>query len=652
MKRCSPDIRSLAINQLVEADGGPDAIRKLAKTVLEMDAADPGGLRLNTAVRQSMQPNWKAALFQMRSAGLLSRPTTHVKNIFGNMGAAIGAIPERYLAAGISKAFHNGEIDFGEANAVAHGFIQGNIDGIKMVSAGKEAAQNPELADLYALNRPGEMQYTNHLVPEAFGISSDNGFGKGMAYALKAIDLPHQALQLEDDFFKSIAYRQELNALAYREAKKSGLEGDEFIQRYNDIKNNPPESLQTEAFDFAKYQTFTNDLGPLAKKVHSAINSNYLLKAIVPYFKTPVNIFKYTFERTPLALTSNNIRADIRAGGARAAQAEARIALGSTFLAVGGMMVLSGRLTGAGPQDQRKKKLLRQTGWQPYSVKVGDKWVSYNGLEPFGTLVGLGADIGELTLGLDQEDQETITAAGAMAIAQNLASKTYLSGAFDFMAALDDGNFKSTPEGWLMGQAQTFYPYSSALRGATRANDPILRDTSADNPVGGIDEAASKFINQMRAKIPGLSDSLPPRLDLWGNEINVSSGFGALYDFASPFAASVDNPNKIEQAILDNDVSVSWPQKTIDGVRLTPQQFHDYSKRAGELAEKNLKSIVSSSGFKGLSIGPEGMQAILIKQGINQARDIAKKEMIAKDVGLRNSIFKKKTEKAAALSGQ
>ena len=40
MARCAPDIRSLAVQQLINADGGPDAIKKLARAVLDADG-DP-----------------------------------------------------------------------------------------------------------------------------------------------------------------------------------------------------------------------------------------------------------------------------------------------------------------------------------------------------------------------------------------------------------------------------------------------------------------------------------------------------------------------------------------------------------------------------------------------------------------------------------
>ncbi len=44
-------------------------------------------------------------------------------------------------------------------------------------------------------------------------------------------------------------------------------------------------------------------------------------------------------------------------------------------------------ITGGGPLDENQKKALMATGWQPYSFKVGDKYISYQRLDPLGMMV-------------------------------------------------------------------------------------------------------------------------------------------------------------------------------------------------------------------------------------------------------------------------
>lgn len=646
MARCAPDIRAQAIHELIQQDGGPDAVRKLAQSILDTKGSQLG---LNTMVRAAMKPTWMGALFQMRINGMLSSPKTHAVNIAGNKLIAMFAIPERAVAAGFSKAFHGGEITFGEVSAQAFGFMQGMRDGMKLLVRGAKA-EGSDVGDLYSMFKPTEHVFTDHLTPELFGATDASPFGKALAYAGKVLNVPTNLMGKADDYFKAVGYRMELNALAHRTATNEGLEGEAFIKRFNDILTDPPDDLKMAAFETARYQTFTNDLGKYGQKIQGTINSNYALKFVFPFVRTPTNILKYTFERTPLAVLSSSIRADIKAGGSRAAQAEARIALGSMMLMSAGYMALNGRITGNGSLDPDQRKIAMQTGWQPYSVKVGDRYYAYNRLEPLGMMLGLGADIAEMSGGMPQEDQEVVAMAAAMALAKNLASKTYLSGAFDLMAALDDGNYKSNIDSYIVNQTFTFVPFSSALRGVTRAVDPVLRDAKAqeDDPQA---QFVAEFVNSFRKNIPGQSDTLPARRDLWGEVIDQSSQFGFLYDLASPIATRISNPDPVDQVILDNQVSVSWPQRTINGVKLKPQEYAEYSEKAGRRAKAQLDQIVNSPGFRAMSDGPEGMKAEIIKRVISQARKAAQSEMIGANTELRNRIFLKKTTRVQSLVG-
>lgn len=645
--RCKPDIRAKAIHELLSSDGGADQIRKLAQAVV--DKGDTG-LGLNTMVREAMKPTWGGALMQIRINGLLSSPKTHAANILGNSIVAAMAVPERALAAGFSKAFHGGEITMGEVAAQSFGLVQGVKDGMRLMTLGKKAEGDEQVQDLFAMFRPTENMHTDHLTPELFGVDNGAALGTGLAYAGKAINVPTAMLGKADDFFKSVGYRMELNALAHRTATSEGLEGEAFIARMQDIKNNPPDDISMEAFDAARYQTFTNDLGKIGTKLQTAINSNYATKFVIPFVRTPTNILKYTFERTPLALASSAIRADIRAGGTRAATAQARIALGSTLLMMGGQMALSGRVTGNGSLNENQKKIARQSGWQPYSIKIGDRYYAYNRLEPLGTLLGLGADIAEMSGGLDADEQENVILAASMALAKNMASKTYLSGVFDFMAAFDDGNFHSDIDKYVVNQSFTFAPFSSLIRQTARATDPIIRDSKA---LEGDAETQliMEFVNSWRKNIPGMSDELPERRDLWGEVINQSSGFGMLYDMASPIATRIHDPDPIEQAILDNEVSISWPRREIQGVKLTPEQYSRYSEVAGKLAKENLSNIVGTPSFNGLSDGAEGMKAQIIQRMVGQSRKIAANQMLQEFDGLQEKIMQLKLEKVKKLTG-
>ena len=648
MPRCAPDVRSQAISELMNADGGADAIKKLAQTVVETKG---NGLGLNSVVRQAMRPDWKKALLQLRINGLLSSPKTHIVNIVGNKLIATMSIPERYLAAGISKVMPSGEITFGEVNAQAFGYVEGVKDGIKLLARGSKAQGDEKVGDLFSMFRPAENTYVDHLVPEVVGMDDGSAIGKGLAYAGKALNVPTALMGKADDYFKAVGYRMELNALAHRQAVSEGLEGEDFLARIQDLKNNPPDHMQVEAFEVARYQTFTNDLGDIGRKMQTAINSNFAMKMVFPFVRTPANILKYTFERTPLAPLSASIRADIRAGGARGAQAQARIAMGSMLIMAGHSMALQGKVTGKGSEDPNQRKIAMGNGWQPYSLKIGDSWYAYNRLDPLGMILGLGADIAEIQNGVDEDASAMMIAAGVAAMTKNLASKTYLSGAFDLMAALDDGNFKGDIDDYLINQAFTFVPFGSFVRNVSRATDPTLRDAKAydEDPNA---EFVSQLVNSFRKNIPGQSADLPPRYDFYGEVIDQSSQFGFLYDLASPIATRVDDPDPISTVILENQIPVSWPKRTVRGVKLKPEEYAEYSKTAGKMVKDSLSALVGSAGFKNLSGGAEGMKSQLVRRMIDQSRDTAAKMLISSSPDIQERITQKKIDKVKNLQGE
>jgi hypothetical protein len=657
--RCPPDIRAQAIAELINAEGGPEQIKKAAAAVVA-NADNPQAF--NQTVRQVGESKLSGAIHQAWINGLLSSPKTHAVNILSNSLTAVWAVPERYLAAGISQTVGDGAITYGEASAKAFGMTKGIRDGFMLAVKGKQAAENPEIADLFDMFGKIEGNHTNQITGSAFGVDDASKFGQGIAMVGKALNLPSAALQAEDAFFKSIGYRMELNALAYREAVREGLEGKELAERITSIIADPPETLKLEAVDAAAYQTFTNPLGRLGKQYQSAIRMTPGGRYVVPFIRTPTNIMKYTLERTPLALLSKNIRADIKAGGPRGAEAMARITMGSMVMMVIADMTAEGTITGAGPNDPKLRKIKMDSGWKPYSIKVGDKWVQYKRLDPIAMNIGIGADIAELTANASEEDSEELAAVAVMALAQNLASKTYAQGIVEFIAAIDPNNPTSNPARYMERQVGSFVPYSSILRQTSQTIDPVLRETRtsvADENLpeflkGAADPYAEHImgmINKVKSNIPGQSASLPPRRDLWGDPITRESGIGWAFDLVSPVAIATNEDDPVNKAILDNRVKLSNPPRRIDGVSLTGEEYSQFVEMAGKPAKQALDELVRSPGWSSLSDGPDGMKADVIRNVVNQFRAAARAQIVATTPSLRQRILERKTEQAGALAG-
>jgi hypothetical protein len=651
------EMRAGAIHQLMNSSGGSAPIGQLARAIVQV-ADNPTGL--NLVIQKSMKSKLGDAFYQTWINGLLSSPKTQLVNALSNSVTALWAIPEKYLSAAISDVFYRGEIQYGEVAAQAYGFTKGVRDGVKLFALGKKAEGVEGLADVFEQFSKIE-GYTDAISAEAFGVDPAKAWGKFFDYSGKFINAPGSLLNRTDSLFKSIGYRMEVNAQAYRQAVSEGLEGKELAERIADLTLDPTDDLINKGVDFAGYQTFTRPLGERGQALQRLVSKVPGGKFIMPFMRTPANILKYTFERTPLAFASRAVRSDIRKGGASAATAWAKVLSGSALMLTVGDFAADGLVSGAGPADHKQVKSLRRQGWRPYSLKIGDKWYAYNRLDPIGTLIGFSADITEIISQLDEEEGGRLVSAGAVAFAQNFASKTYLQGLYDAIGAMDPRNPTMTPDKWLLKFAGSLIPYSSLTRQVAQALDPMVRQTrtSAADPLvadmPNISEPVREYLaaitNEFRSRVPGYSKDLPPRKDLWGRDINRASRIGWAYDAMSPIYASADNPNQVDQAILDNKTSVSMPRQQIQGVKLTAKEYSRYVELAGQPAFEELKAIVGQPGFKNMSSGPDGLQSEVIKGVIGDYRLAAQDRMLAEFPDLRDRVINKQTERATALTG-
>lgn len=649
----SSPARSKAVNELIMMNGGSGDLQSMAKAVSSV-ADNPTGL--NAMTRELGRGRFGKALYQVWVNGILSGVKTHVVNITSNTATAVWAVPERMMASGISKAFYNGEIDTAEVAALAFGFTKGARDGIRMIYHGANAGDVADLSTQFdALGRPEV--HTGAISSEAFGLDAAGPFGRAIDFIGKGINLPGLALQGEDKLFKSIGYRMELNALAHRMAISEGLDGEDFAKRYAEILADPPPNVMAEAVDYASVQTFTNKLGPIGQKGMAFIRSVPGGRLVMPFVQTPTNIVKYAFARTPLAYASGALRADIRAGGARAAQAHARVATGSMLMLAVADMTLEGTITGGGPTDPGVRRAWLADGNVPYSVKIGDRNYGYSRLDPIGLMIGLSADIALISNQAKEGESAEIVTAAVTALASNLASKTYLRGIFDFVGAIDPHNPQKSSSNYLQNFGGSLMPYSSFIRGIAQGVDPIMRDTKTvirgdDGKADGVATFLQNMINKARAGIPGMSDDLPARRDIFGEEIDRSSGLGLAYDFASPIASRIDENDPVIKVIVDNRISISSPKRVIGGVELTAEQYSEYSRLSGQPLKEHLDKLVSSSGFQRLSNGPDGMKAEIIKDAVYTFRERAKGRMMREYPELQRLSYMRELERAQTLQGE
>ena len=650
-------LRANQVRDALDSAGGVKATRKLAELIDESDGT--------AAVSKAVRKNWGATTSDMILEywinGLLSSPATHAVNTTSNALVATWQVPERFLAAGISKITPGDGVVAGEAVAQAYGMVQGSRDGIKLFWRVLKTGEPTDAAQKYEARKYRAITAEN--VAEVLGKArgwvglsprsvANGGFvARGVDLLGEAVRIPGRFLGAEDEFFKAVGYRMELNALAYRQAASEGLTGRDAAVRITEIVNNPPESIHLEAINASRIQTFTNQLNEGGRSLQKIAASNPALKLILPFIRTPTNIVKFVGMRSPLAPFAKSFQADVAAGGARRDLALARMAMGTLVFGAGLEFATSGTITGKLSENKGVRDAQMRKGLQPYSIRIGDQLYAFNRMDPLGMFLGLTADAVEVMKYADDAGKLEVVAAVGIAISQNLTSRTYLRGLSEFITAMDDPD--RYMESYLRRMAATFVPYTSLVAGIERQMDPTLR-------------AAYTVMDQVRSRTPGLSEQLPPRLNLWGEPQVLGGALG--WDMVSPIYTSTEIESLADDEIINNEVDIRKPRKTISRskngvsatVELMPEEYYRYVYLAGkgvQIDGYSLKDylenvLIPSDAYQSGTPGPDGMRALMLRKSVTMFRDKAKAQLFMENPALQTVIENTWRENAHKLHGE
>lgn len=628
--------KARSIQQTMDALGGGGTSAELAKrlTMLAETGATPAVI--NTFARKGWAATTVDAIREFWINALLSSPTTHIVNTTSNTLVAFQQIMERKAAEGVGALRGSGDgVVPGEAAAMTFGMVGALKDAFR---ASWKALRTGQNIDVMGKIDTGP---TPAITAEAFRIPRDNWLGNGMGYAVdyigETVRMPGRALGAEDAFFKTIGYRMNLRAEALRMAYGEGKRGEDLAVRVGEILNDPPEHLKISAADAALYQTFTNETGKFGKGLLALRSGTPAVSFVLPFIKTPLNIARYAFERSPIAPAVRQWRADFMAGGARRDLALARMSTGSAIMLTTMDYADRGLITGAGPDDPGEREALMRQGWQPYSVKVGNEWYSYNRMDPLGMTLGFAADMSEALKRGEIEEAEVDTvneviASAIAAVSNTVVNKTYMEGVANFVDMMEDPDRYSA--GYIDGFLGSFVPAGAAA--AERIYDPATRERMQ------IGDAVTE-------RIMGLSDSLPPKRDLWGKIIQPDSGLGSAFDALSPVRVSREKVSPVDAEMVRLHMDQKRINKTLnwDGVQVSlrdwPEVYDAYVRLAGnELkdeawglgAKDFLDAVVSgkhelSRVYELGSDGEDGGKATFIRDTISQYRQRAREAIMA-----------------------
>lgn len=570
---------------------------------------------------RAFNPTWLQKVVEGWKAGLLSGPPTQMVN-FLSTGVKTSVIdPAEAFINGVLDKARNVPVDqrrafAGESKAMWRG-----------AWSALDAAWNDPADGLWpSLKQIYSGTFEDAELRRSATRGEEGGFehlGKIQGKAGQRIRIPFQLLNAADNFWKTIAGAQELYRQAYRDGRQGSKVGAEmeghvrnFVEQFQLGTHPKMDELRARIKNARLRGTFQEEMGTLGRGVSQMTNAHPYLDFILPFKKTPINIAKATWARTPAGLAEafwkhRKGKMSDEEFYNRAAQA----LLGTTIAA--GIYIAAkseGGLdfTGGGPSDPNELQNLKDTGWQPYSVKIGDKYISYQRLEPLSAIIGFAADSKELS-DIDKLSDQFEKAAGS--IAENLTDKTFLSGLTGFANALHDP--KRHAGSWLKQLEASLVP--AIVGRVATALDPTVRVTQPFETLYGIPEPTA-------ARIPGLSSMLPARQTPVGEERQ--KGSSAAERFLSPFPTSSDREGPMadvqrEFARLEHVPGAPPRDRTLPGGKKISLDDREYSivQAAYNDAAKKLARLMRSQHYQSL-LDDDKVDAIdrVYREARNRAR--------------------------------
>ena len=431
------------------------------------------------------------------------------------------------------------------------------------------------------------------------------------------VRLPGRFIAAIHSFFRSVNYSMEKNAQAFRMASNEGLQGDALAARVGDLRQNPPEALMDSARDVSTQLTLMGQgsqfVQALGKLTNTEIFGFPMLKFIDPFVHIAGNVMDQSIvQRSPLGLLAPEIRADLRGDNGTIAQDKttAKMLVGTALSVTFGGLAAEGMISGSGPDKPNESAMWRLAGNQAHSVRIGDMWYDVHRLGPMGMLMGISADMYEVAHLAEQGEMLLAAAALQHAYVQNIFDESFMKGPADLIKAVEDpGRYG---ESYLKNFASSFVPFSVGMSQMARSADPYSRQ-------------ARTVVDAIRSKVPGLSEGLFPRRDIWGepmvnHDAVGAKGVTAIYETQMSHDA-------VNGAMLRLGIYPAPVEKKIRNVQLTDQQYDDFSRIAGRMTKMRLDAIVNSPDYQQW---PDHAQHDVMAEVVKQSRETARGMMMMK----------------------
>jgi len=353
------------------------------------------------------------------------------------------------------------------------------------------------------------------------------------------------------------------------------------------------------------------------------LNQYPALRLVAPFVRTPTNLLSFYLNRTAGAsidmmklgksVAMQKVRKEVAeevATSKNASEILGRFATGSLFTYGAITAYNSGKLTGGGPKDPERRRLMEASGWQPYSMRVGDKWYSYKRFDPFATFLGVVADVAESINEQGQEDDSSVLEAvvghAIFATSRNVMSKSYLTGLARF------GNVLTNPEqysdSYLESTVASGLPFSGLL-GQTAGSEEHYKEIR-----GILDAVRARYGLTSETDLEGLGikTQLDTKRNVFGEPLSRPHLFKPF-----PVHYTEIKDDEVMQEMVRLKRPFGPPKKITNGIDTTKyfnnkgvsfydrwQENHGKVRLQGRTLKQALKALIKTREYQSLSPEP------------------------------------------------
>ena len=592
-----------------------------AKTTPEVTAAEAV---IAKNIADQLPLTWTDRLSNWRYMAMLANPTTHVRNLFGNLLMGAMNTTKDVVAAGIERI------------------------GIRDQSKRTHAVLT--VADRQAMNGFADQAYADNegLLRQNGKFSFENEIRQNMrSFDTKALNAVAQTnfnlLEKEDMWFIKPAFKsafmQYLKAQGY--TMQGGVAGKTLNGEFKAMTN----AQQAQAVEYAAEQAWKatfHDASALATMLNkiSGMNkvSRLIVEGVMPFKKTPINIAKRGIEYSLAGIVKGLVQLgrDVRNGKATTSQAIDNLASGITgtaLMAVGLFLSKAGLIRVGDDDDKKLSTYLSDTGDQTYSLKLGKYSFALSALAPATIPLFMGAALNEMVNKSGGElDLSTVT----NTISGTLNPFMEMS----FMSSLNSAlkNYGSEGIGGALGNSiltsaeNYFSQYLPTVVGKVgQFADPTVRTTksSATSPIGsGMDY----YVRSLAKKIPGVEATLQPDVNVWGRTTKKDTFQEWALDFANKFIlpanVKISNRDAVddelirvvettgETSFLPSDGAKKFKYMGED-YKMTAEQYTEFSKDRGIASYAALKEVIASDAYQS---APDNERATMLENALKAAQ--------------------------------